>query len=234
MSNIFHFRSFQIIQDQNAMKIGTDGVLLGACTSVENVRSALDVGSGTGVISLMIAQRSTTQIDAVEINEENYKEGKANIAASPWANRIQTYHASFQDFKPGFQYDLIISNPPYFTSSFLSNDHHRNLARHQGSLNMVDFIDKCAESLHSKGKLSIILPVDTAIEFEQLAKNKELHCNKLLKVIGREGKGEIRRIMELSFEKQPKQIDELIIEGKQRHAYTEKYLRLMRDFLFLE
>ena len=216
------------------MKIGTDSVLLGAAASVPATGSVLDVGAGTGVLSLMVAQRCGAVVDAIEIHEDHWRECRANISSSPWKDRIRTFHTSFRDFKPNLRYDLIISNPPYFSDSQLSGDEKRNLARHQQQLKTEEFLNGCKTLLLPSGRLSLILPTEKAILFQQQAERSGLNCIRLISIIGRTGKSEKRRIMEFAFENLPLARETLVIEHNGRHDYTKDYLDLVRDFLFLE
>lgn len=234
MSKPFYFRSFEVVQEVNAMKVGTDSVLLGACSNVQNVSTVLDVGAGTGVVALMIAQRCDALVDAVEIDGDNSNECNGNFDRSPWSDRLRCFHSSFQQFLPDKKYDLIVSNPPYFNNSFPSENSKRNQARQQHSLGMDEFIRHCAYCLAEPGLLSVILPSESAAYFTELAIAEGLNCCRVVRVHGRAGKGDKRRILEFGRKYSTLSEETIVIEQGERHDYTNQYLDLMRDFLFLE
>ena len=159
---MFQFKQFSIQQDRCAMKIGTDGVLLGAwCPVGHHPFSILDVGAGTGVIALMLAQRSSAeQIDAIEIEEEAYEQCVDNFENSPWGDRLFCFHAGLDEFmdEPEDEYDLIVSNPPFYTDDYKSEDAARDLARFVDALPFEDLIEAASLLLSEKGVLAVIIP----------------------------------------------------------------------------
>lgn len=230
----FQFKQFSLEQDRCAMKIGTDGVLLGAWTPIENNPfSILDIGSGTGVIALMLAQRSNAeQIDALEIDEEAYEQSVDNFENSPWSDRLFCFHAGLDEFveEPEDEYDLIVSNPPFYTDDYKSDNEQRDLARFADAMPFEDLIEAADLLLSENGILAVIIPVKEEENFLALAKEYELYPLKITRVKGT-ATTEIKRSL-LAFSRYEKiafPIDELIIETS-RHQYTPEYIELTKDF----
>jgi len=216
------------------MKIGTDGVLLGAWTSIENnPNSILDIGTGTGIIALMLAQRSSaTQIDALEIDENAYEQSVDNFENSSWSNRLFCFHAALDEFveEPEDEYDLIVSNPPFHTEDYYSNNEQRDLARFANAMPFEDLIEAAALLLSENGIFSTIIPYKEEEHFLALAKEYELYPVKITRVKGTPIT-EIKRSL-LAFRRKGNPdfiFDELIIETA-RHIYTPEYIELTKDF----
>ena len=230
---MFQFKHFTIQQDRCAMKLGTDSVLLGAWTPIDNLPfSILDIGAGTGILSLMLAQRSNAeQIDAIEIDEEAYEQCVENFENSPWGDRLFCFHAGLDEFveEPEDEYDLIISNPPFYTDDYKSENAARDIARFEDALPFEDLLEAADLLLSEKGIFSVILPYKEETKFIDLAKEFELYPFKITRVKGTPTT-EIKRSL-LAFSRIEKAIlnDELIIETA-RHQYTEDYIALTKDF----
>ncbi|WP_304137933.1 tRNA1(Val) (adenine(37)-N6)-methyltransferase [Mesonia mobilis] len=234
MSKAFQFKQFKIEQDKCAMKIGTDGVLLGAWASLENQPfSILDIGAGTGVIALMLAQRSFSElIDALEIEENAYEQCVDNFENSDWGDRLFCYHAALNEFAEemeGETYDLIISNPPFYDENFTSTEENRNLARFTEALPFEDLVKYSAQLLAEKGKFCTIIPHKNEEEFIQLASAQKLFPQKITRVRGHENSPIKRSLLQFGLEQTTLETSELIIEID-RHVYTEDYKNLVRDF----
>lgn len=236
MSQPFRFKEFTIHQDQTAMKVGTDGVLLGAWCGVDHFPdSILDIGSGTGLIALMLAQRTDAMtIDAVELDEQAYEQTVGNFERSDWGDRLFCYHSSFQDFADemsaeGEEYDLIVSNPPFYTDAFETQDNARNKARFTSSLSFLELIKGAAKVLSSAGRFAIIVPYKEEEKVCSLASESTLLLNRVCRVRGTEQAPIKRSLLEFSFQEQDLIEEELVIEIS-RHDYTEKYKALTRDF----
>lgn len=232
----FKFKQFTIHQDKCAMKVGTDGVLIGAWATCQHAEKVLDIGTGTGLIALMIAQRSNAVIDAIEIDEEACLQAKENFRKSPWENRIHLIHKSFQDFvhETDKKYDLIVTNPPYFQNSLVAPDDQRTNARHNSELELNEIIDGAEKLLTDNGTLSIILPYIEGVLFITHAAQKGLFCVRQTNVLPKP-KREPKRLL-LEFQRQKKTLvdQDLVIELENRHEYSENYKNLTRDFyLFL-
>lgn len=231
---MFQFKQFSIEQDQCAMKIGTDGVLLGAWTPIENNPfSILDIGTGTGIIALMLAQRSEAeQIDALEIDEEAYEQATDNFENSAWNDRLFCFHAGLDEFieEPEDEYDLIVSNPPFYSEDYKTENSQRDLARFQDAMPFEDLIEAADLLLSEKGVFAVILPFKEEEKFINLAKEFGLFPFKITRVKGAPT-AEIKRSL-MAFSRNENTdftIDELIIETT-RHQYTEEYTTLTKDF----
>jgi tRNA1Val (adenine37-N6)-methyltransferase len=230
----FTFKQFSIEQDKTAMKVGTDGVLLGAWAPVNhNPFSILDIGAGTGIIALMLAQRtSAEQIDALEIDEEAYEQAVDNFENSPWGDRLFCFHAGLDEFieEPEDEYDLIVSNPPFYAEDYKTENDQRDLARFQDAMPFEELIEAADLLLSENGIFAVILPFKEEQKFISLAKEFELYPTKITHVKGTP-KSEIKRSL-LAFSRNENQvfdIDELIIEIN-RHVYTPEYIELTKDF----
>jgi tRNA1Val (adenine37-N6)-methyltransferase len=231
---MFQFKQFSVEQDRCAMKIGTDGVLLGAWTPIENNPfSILDIGTGTGIIALMLAQRSAAeQIDALEIDEDAYEQATNNFENSPWNDRLFCFHAGLDEFveEPEEEYDLIVSNPPFYSEDYKSSNDQRDLARFQDAMPFGDLIEAAALLLSENGIFSVIIPFKEEETFLALANEYELFPLKITRVKGTPT-SEIKRSL-LAFSRKSISdfpIDELIIETS-RHSYTPEYIALTKDF----
>ena len=230
---MFQFKKFIINQDRCAMKIGTDGVLLGAwCPIDNNPFSVLDIGAGTGILSLMLAQRSNAkQIDAIEIDEEAFEQCVENFESSPWSDRLYCYHAGLDEFmeEPEEEYDIIISNPPFYSEDYKTESDQRDLARFQDAMPFEDLIKAASMLLSEKGIFSVIIPYKEETKFIGLAKECNLFPFKITRVKGTPTTEIKRSLLAFSRVKKDASIDELIIETT-RHHYTEDYIALTRDF----
>jgi len=231
---MFSFKQFSIHQDRCAMKVGTDGVLLGSWTPINNNPfSILDIGAGTGIIALMLAQRShAEQIDALEIDEDAYEQAVENFENSPWGDRLFCFHAGLDEFieEPEDEYDLIVSNPPFYAEDYKSNSEQRDLARFQDAMPFEELIEAAALLLSENGIFSVIIPFKEEENFLALANEFELYPIKITRVKGTPT-SEIKRSL-LAFSRNEVsaiEIDELIIETA-RHQYTHEYIELTKDF----
>jgi len=231
---MFQFKQFSLEQDRCAMKIGTDGVLLGAWTPIKNNPfSILDIGTGTGIIALMLAQRThASQIDALEIDEEAYEQATDNFENSPWNDRLFCFHAGLDEFveEPEDEYDLIVSNPPFYSEDYKSENDQRDLARFQDAMPFEDLIEAADLLLSENGIFSVIIPFKEEENFLALAKEYELYPIKITRVKG-SPTSDIKRSL-LAFSRNEITtilIDELIIETD-RHIYTSEYIELTKDF----
>jgi tRNA1Val (adenine37-N6)-methyltransferase len=229
-NNYFRFKEFTIIQQYAAMKVGVDSVLLGAWTNIADARNILDVGTGTGLLALMMAQRSDSDINAVEIDEAACHEARMNMDSSPWGSRITLHHISFQDFsaQTDRRFDIIISNPPYFENSSLPEDPKKVAARHTKNLSYRELIHYSTKLLTYSGTLSVILPTENSVSFVQIAAEKGLYLSRETWVKHHPKKPFHRRLMEFSATKKKRITSELIIEDQQ--GYSEQYKTITRDF----
>jgi tRNA1Val (adenine37-N6)-methyltransferase len=233
MSKPFQFKEFSIDQDRCAMKIGTDGVLLGAWTSVQDAYSILDIGAGTGILALMLAQRSDAeQIDALEIDEDAYEQCVENFENSSWADRLFCYHAALDEFVEEMEdekYDLIISNPPFYTEDYKSGDTARNMARFAEALPFEELIKFASELLSDEGSFAVIIPYSEEEYFLKLSEQVNLFPNRITRVRGTESTPLKRSLLQLSFTEKPFSSNELILE-ESRHQYTKDYQKMVAPF----
>lgn len=233
MSKPFKFKEFTVQQDQCAMKIGTDGVLLGAWTPLDsNPFAVLDIGAGTGVLSLMLAQRSQAQvIDSLEIDGAAYEQCVNNFEASPWADRLFCYHADLAEFTEEIEdkYDLIICNPPFYTEDYKTDNAQRDLARFTDAMPFEHLVSSASHLLSEDGIFSVVIPFKEEADFIRLASKVNLFVNTILHVKGTPTSEVKRSLMTFSFRESDTTTKELIIETA-RHQYTEDYINLTKDF----
>lgn len=232
-NSFFAFKQFIIKQDKCAMKVSTDAVLLGAWITPNGSKNILDIGTGTGVIALMLAQKSQAQIDAIDIDENAVTQAKQNFKESIFKNIFSISQVSFQEFakQSSTKYDLIVTNPPYFEQSLKSSDEQRSLARHADVLPFEDLLDGVLKLLNEKGKFCLILPTLEAVKFRSIAEKKGLFLSKLLRVKSRTDKDVEKRHL-MQFEIKPTEFSEntLSIEHEVRHTYTAEYKELTKDY----
>ncbi|MDF1672689.1 MAG: methyltransferase [Vicingaceae bacterium] len=226
----FQFKQFSITQENTAMKVGTDAVLLGAWSKTTE-GNILDIGTGTGLIALMLAQRTQTAlIDTIEIDEATSKEAQENFIKSNWKNRLTSINSSLQDFHPSKRFDLIISNPPFFIDATKAPENKRNTARHSDSLSFYELIKAVKHLLADNAFFSLILPINEAKHFIEIAFEAQLYLNRKCMVKPNPTKAAKRVLMELSFNETTIIEEELTIETEKRHIYTEEYITLTKDF----
>lgn len=229
---MFRFKQFSVEQQRCAMKVGTDGVLLGAwCDLRESDRRILDIGTGTGVIALMAAQRCpSARITAVDIDSDCAAQARDNIAASPWSDRVEAVCGDIRSFEPAEQFDHIVTNPPYFTSSLLPPDRARSVARHCTELSFADIVAAADRLLAAGGRLSLILPFDAAGEFAVLCRGT--FCVRRRCDVRTTPHSSVKRSM-LELVRAAKRVEpvfgELVIQSA-HETFTDDYKRLTRDF----
>lgn len=230
----FQFKNFFVEQDRCAMKIGTDGVLLGAWAPINNHPfSILDIGTGTGIIALMLAQRSTAQqIDALEIDEAAYEQATDNFENSPWNDRLFCFHAGLDEFieEPEDEYDLIVSNPPFYSEDYKTENESRDLARFQDAMPFEQLLEAADLLLSENGIFAVIIPFKEEENFIALANEFELYPLKITRIKGTPTTKIKRSLLAFSRnETTDLAIDELTIEAA-RHVYTPEYIKLTKDF----
>ena len=231
---IFSFKQFSVQQEKSAMKVGTDGVLLGAWTPIENnPKSVLDIGTGTGIIALMLAQRcEAEQIDAIEIDESAYEQAVENFENSPWGDRLFCFHAELDEFvdDPEDEYDLIVSNPPFFSEDFRSANEQRDLARFQEAMPFEELVEAADLLLSENGIFSVIIPFNEEDRFIELCAEVELYPIKVTRVKGAPNTKIVRSLLAFKrYELSVLTSDELVIEIS-RHEYTPEYISITKDF----
>ncbi|MBB4037373.1 tRNA1Val (adenine37-N6)-methyltransferase [Dysgonomonas hofstadii] len=228
----FRFKKFTVYHDRCAMKVGTDGVLLGAWTDVAGVDTALDIGTGAGLVALMMAQRNDKSlIDAIDIDADAIGQAKDNVDNSPFRGRIKCIHRPLQEFvcENRRKYDLIVSNPPYFTQSLRSPSDNRTLARHTDSLSLEELIGLSSGILNREGRFAMVYPYDEKEKIILLAEENNLYVSKLTNIYPKPDSMPKRVLVELSKKQMPVKESSLVIE-KARHVYSEEFVALVREF----
>jgi tRNA1Val (adenine37-N6)-methyltransferase len=228
---VFRFKSFEIEQSKSAMKVGTDGVLLGAwVTPSSPPKHILDIGTGTGLIAIIMAQRfEGANIIGIDIDSESVQEATLNMTNCQWYKRLSCCESSLQNANFNHSFDLIVCNPPYFKNTTTSIDERRATARHTSSLSLNDIFEKMEVLLSPKGELMIVYPSENIQEIKADLKSFGLYMNEICWVKGNE-KSNVKRVL-LKISKQKKTLieNQLTIE-KERHQYTDEYVDLCKDF----
>jgi tRNA1Val (adenine37-N6)-methyltransferase len=230
-NNYFSFKEFTIFQDKSAFKVGTDGVLLGALAEVYGKKRILDIGAGTGLISVMLAQRSDAEIVALEPDPESYRQANENVKICAWNERISVFNTNLQSFtKDTGKFDLIVTNPPYFTDSLKNPDTRKSAARHNDTLTTVEILEGVSRLLEDGGLFQLIMPYVEGNIFTADAQKYGLYCNSIIKIRPLPT-SDIRRLV-MTFSLQRIKVTErfLTIEHGRRHEFTEEYKSLTKDF----
>jgi tRNA1Val (adenine37-N6)-methyltransferase len=232
-NNYFKFKQFTLHQEHAAFRVTTDSVLLGAWAGIEAAEQILDIGTGTGLLSLMAAQRSDARIVALEPDRNSFMQAGLNITASPWHDRIMLLNTTIQDYQPidNLLFDAIITNPPYFIDSLVNPSESKARARHTVSMSHADIAGAAARLLEPDGRLHLVLPVNEAGRFVELARDFELNCRKRMFVRPTPELPPARALMSLQLGG-PQSCDdsELLIEKGGRHIYSDEYVSLTKDF----
>jgi len=226
----FHFKQFSVRHDRCTMKVGTDAVLLSSWADVNKAENILDIGTGSGVIALIMAQRTADAvIDAVEIEIQNVEQAKENVLNSPWDEKISVHNISIQEFLPTRSYDVIISNPPYFNNSQLPPDQHRHKSRHTVSLDYKSLLVAVKRMLNPNGRFNVVLPFTEGLQFITLAAKYELFCSRQYSFRTRREKPIERWLLEFSFHELAKEEGEILLYEKGL-VWSDAYVRLTSDF----
>ncbi|NRA10715.1 MAG: methyltransferase [Crocinitomicaceae bacterium] len=230
----FRFKQFEIIQDDNAMKVGTDSMVLGSFINGHGRKRGLDIGSGTGVLSLMVTQgNDDIKFDAVELDELSATECALNFKNSPWSDRLKVHQGNFLEFESEERYDLIISNPPYYQSTLLNQDSRKANARHEQSLPMREFILKSRKLLSDDGEFWFIVPAEDEQVWKKQCTSANLHLVEKIAIHGKEG-GDIKRIIFVFCNHKSILEESSFSVRKKSNEYSEEYKELTRDFHFNE
>jgi tRNA1Val (adenine37-N6)-methyltransferase len=232
MSNdYFEFKQFTVKQDKTTMKVGIDSVLLGSWIKVNGTeKNVLDIGSGTGLLALMMAQRiPDANIIACEIDELACEQARENILSSKWNERITVVNSDIKAYTQSAKYfDLIICNPPYFEKSLKSQNNKKNITRHDDSLSFADLIDCVHRLLHQNGRFVLILPEVRVARIIETANEKSLFPVRRLNVKPNESKQINRVILELSYKFTPLETNILILRNE--NGYSDDYKSITKDF----
>ncbi|MBN2765093.1 MAG: methyltransferase [Paludibacteraceae bacterium] len=228
----FRFKQFSVFHDKCAMKVGIDGVLIGAWTDVTNAKNILDVGTGSGLISLMLAQRCEATITAIDIDADAVIQANENIENSVWKSRISATQITLQKFAESTdtKFDLIVSNPPFFINALKAPEEKRNTARHTDTLTHEELIDNALKLISKNGRISIILPIEEGTKCIEYAHSKKLFCKRLLKVQPRPEKPAHRLLIELTPVECETQSSELCIENGERHSYSPEFTAIASPY----
>ena len=223
----FQFKNFTVNQSSKVFRVGTDGVLLGASATVKDAQNILEIGTGTGLIALMIAQRNPdANITALDINEEAVAIASENFRNSPFSNRLKAVLQDFKIHKTDEKFDLIVSNPPYFEENPSEKD---VLARQQTELSFADLIRNASKSLSRKGILSVIIPFNSGNDFERICRENNLFPTKKITIFGIKTATPKRLILEFGLNSGKVIETEFVIEKSPR-KYSDSYLELTKDF----
>lgn len=223
----FTFKQFTIQQSKEVFRVGTDGVLLGALADIESAHNVLEIGTGTGLISLMLAQRnSEAQFFGIDINKEAAELTKNNFEKSPFFSRLKNGHQDFKDFETGQKFDLIVSNPPYFEASDSEKD---KIARQTVELNFRQLIEKSSQMLSEKGLLSVIIPFEAGSDFMAITNEYRMFLVRKINIKGIENAKVKRLILEFSLSERDLAESEFTVEKSPRQ-YSDQYLELTREF----
>lgn len=229
-NNYFKFKQFTIVQDGCAMKVGTDGCLLGGWFDCSGSKNILDIGCGSGLIAIMAAQRSNATITGVEIDSDAAKQAIENVKNSPWLERIEIVNSNFLEYSTEKRFDTIVSNPPYFVNSLKCDKSSRTLARHSDSLNCKDFFAKCMEISTSDATVSIIIPSDIADEWRTAADENGFSTKRITYIKTTPTKMPKRVLMEFTRENVAGCIETTLIFENGRGEYSEETKTILRDF----
>ena len=228
----FTFKQFTVFQENAAFKVTTDSVLLGAWAGIEEAASLLDIGTGTGVLALMAAQRTSARIVAIEPDRDSYMQAVANITASPWHDRITLLNTTLSGYLAGsdIRFDAIITNPPYFAGSLLNPDAGKARTRHTVTMTHEDLIEATMSLLDHEGMLHIVLPVSEAAGFVSMASSNGLYPARTMSVRPTPGMSPSRVLMSLGRHNESCEETEMVIEIGGRHIYSDEYVSLTKDF----
>lgn len=232
-STHFRFKQFTVHHDKCAMKVGTDAILLGAWAKADGAQNVLDIGTGSGVIALMLAQRCpNAKVTAVEVERAASEQAAENFAASPWSDRLSVTCGAIQEFVAASKFDLIVCNPPFFVDGIQPADAARKLARHSDALLPADLVATVQRHLQPDGRFSVVLPVQQAIGFLKVAEAGRLYCRRLCDVLPTPTSTPRRQLLEFAMEPTHEELQrqEIVLEVS-RHEYADDYCKLAGNFL---
>ncbi|MES2622354.1 MAG: methyltransferase [Bacteroidota bacterium] len=229
-TEVFRFKQFNVNHGKVAMKVNTDGVLLGAWAEVNGAETILDIGTGTGVIALMMAQRNTNAlIDAIDIDESAYLQAKENFELSQWNLRLQVFHTALQNFFPDAKYDIVLSNPPYFIDDFKTGNRQKDIAKHSIALSYHELLSGINRLLSDKGKAYVVIPFFNYSAIQTIAAREGLFVSEVTEVMAIEGKKPYLVLLQLQRNEQPLSRTQMAIQ-QASGEFTAAYITLTKDF----
>lgn len=231
----FEFKQFSIHHDKCAMKVNTDGIILGAWVDLTQCHRILDVGTGTGLIALMVAQRnahSPSHITAVEIDHDAAQQAQENVAASPWPKTVEVIHGDVMQWRTSQRFDHLISNPPYFANALINPSQQKTTARHQNSLTLPQLLTKAHELTTDKGKLSLILPAEIMVKLLQISHDYGWFKKRVLNIKHNKDRQILRMCVEFTklSQENGRMEEKLLPIRNEDNSYTHDYKRLCREF----
>lgn len=227
--SVFQFKHFQLKQTDSALKMGTDAMVLGAFCSDLDFKKALDVGAGTGVLALMLAQSSKGSIDAIEIDEKSANEARFNFEQSNWSQRLRLIHQDFQSFTSEDKYDLIISNPPYYESTLKGEDARKASSKHVDNLTPQVFAKRIASLLNENGICQIIVPFETQQNWVLAFEVNQFFVTRKIIIRGKKSHHPNRVILQFSYQQKNK-IESIFVIRNEDGSYTSDYIELTKEF----
>lgn len=225
----FQFKQFRVDQSLAAMKVCTEACVFGALTEADNPGRILDIGTGTGLLSLMAAQQFSCAIDAVEMEEGAYRQAMINFKASPWSDRLAIFHTSIQEFTPSHQYDLILCNPPFFSDHLQSPSKARNMAMHNHTLPHSDLAEAIQGLLTESGLAYVLHPPSEAIMFDSLANGKDLYVQQRTQLMHHE-EGPVLRYITVYGTKPKEHSLETFVIKDESGAYTNDFIEKLKPY----
>ncbi|HSQ44529.1 MAG TPA: methyltransferase [Ginsengibacter sp.] len=231
----FQFKKFIVQQDKCSLKVCTDSCLFGAWIADEiqqkkiNPETVLDIGTGTGLLALMLAQKTNVRIDAVEIDEAAFNQAEENIIESPWAGQIRLFHSNIKNFNAGFKYDLIISNPPFYENDLKSQDEGKNVSRHGVMLSLEELIIASKNLLSEDGMLAVLLPWHRSMIFEEIASQHSFFIKEKIKVKQTASHNYFRSMLLLTSNRAKKTEMEIVIKNNE-NEYSDEFKLLLKDY----
>lgn len=232
MRKPFQFKRFNVQDENCAMKVGTDAVVLGAWINAENSKSILDIGTGSGIIALMLAQKSSATIDAIDIDSASIHDAEKNFKESPWSEKLKAIHCSLSAYayQSEKKYDLILSNPPYFINSLKSVSERKNISKHTSTLNHEELLSGAKSLITPEGRFSVIIPYDQVDSFVNIALVEGLFCINKLIIYPTKKKPANRIILEFSLNRSDKTKEGELTIRDNLGSFTEQYKNLTKDF----
>lgn len=228
-NDYFQFKQFTIYQDHCAMKVGTDSTLIGALSDIENASTILDIGSGTGIVELMLAQRSMADITGIELDELAARQATENVSATAWKDRIKIIKGDFNQYHFEQKFDCIVSNPPFFKEDLRCPDNRRNMARHTDSLSFDALLKGVSNLLNSRGKFSVIIPTTAVSDFIDTSLIYGLYPKVILTVYPKLDKPSKRTILILTDHKGDASTKSLVVH-RPDGSYSDDFREIMKDY----